>query len=330
MPSFLVPTLALARFHDDTITTRNMSTYSRLSLVSLLAFILCCSLGEGRHIHHHAAHHLQRRHLHHRHDHHARQVYTASASPIFATVSSPAPTVEEAPLPSITAADAVSDDLDQIQTGMNNFTSDLSAFFRAIQEWLKAFRALLENDVDSPPTTAEPAPELGPEIPTSIPDVKASDSITFHEPVPVLTAAPSAPSAATSTLCRPAAGAGPLVPCPEEAATSTGFLTVTSTSTRSNTITTYATVSYANVSAPANGTAVPKLPTAVLNSFAVVPTPPLTPSVTLVSSVTSVTISGSIYTSATATYAVSPSPPPYTFNATSSDNVAVYYGKNLG
>lgn len=217
----------------------------------------------------------------------------------------------------------MANDLEQIQAGMNNLSQDLTAFFEAVQQWLQTFRSILAND--APPQT-DPAPDVGSVVPSSMPTV--TPSITFHEPVPVLTAAPDATTTSQSSLCRPAAGAGPLVPCPESRTTS--LATITSTSTRSNTITAYETVSYVNASLSVNDTAVSLLPTAapypsVNVSFA--PTAPATLSVHYISTTTpAIDPAGSAYMSTLISYSLSPTPTPYAFNATSQDNVVVYYG----
>lgn len=118
------------------------------------------------------------------------------------------------------------------------------------------------------------------------------------------------------------------MPCPESHTTS--FETITSTSTKSNTITEYQTISYTNISISASGIGSPALPSAapypaVNISFA--PSAPPTLSVQYITTTTPATnAGGSSYASTLISYAITPTPSTYTFNATSADNVAVYYG----
>lgn len=298
-----------------------MSTRLRVSLVCISIVTFCC-ITESRYIHHHhQAHHLNRKHVHHRH--YERQ----AASPIFFTPIAAASATSDVALPSITAGDAVAEDIEQIQEGMNSFSKDLSSFFDVLQQWLRAIQDLFSNGELMPQT--DPGRELGPQLSTSIPPV--SPPVTLHAPVPVLTIAPENSTPVQPSLCRPAAGAGPLVPCPESRTTS--LTTITSTSTRSKTITTYATISHANVSMPANGTGVLVISTAApypdLGTYwegRLTASVPGTLTAQYIATATTILSAPVSLATATRSLPATPTPTPYTFNATSQDNVAVYYG----
>jgi len=274
-----------------------MSPITRLPFA--VVAILFLSTTSARHLHHKYKP-LQHRHLRH----HARQ----TVSVISADVPTPVAIVD-AELPSITAGDAVAEDVEQIQNGLDGLSSlptHLVDLIEAIEQWLQAFKSMFTG------SSSPEEPELD--------DPKQEPSVSSQESLSLLpTEATATAALPQSSLCRPAAGAGPLVPCPE----SQSFTTIRSTSTRSNTITTFETVSVTRPLVPIETTPSPA-PYPIANSSSDVPVSIATLSYYPYTSQALDT--GVTYTATVASATASPSPSPYTFNATSQDNVAVYYG----
>lgn len=232
--------------------------------------------------------------------------------------------VPSAPAPSVlrSAGTDLIEDIHQIEQGLTNFPNDLLSFVMAMQDRLQGLEDVQSSLVTSglPVATSQPDSVVA-ELPTvtELPE----PTITDTEPE-VGTNISGPPPPGYTFLCRPA-GAGPLVPCPTRS-TLASISRLTSTLIyRPPVPVGTGNATYGNVSAPAvppiiasggpdQGFTVTQIFTSIpvgtstppINAKAVPPTPPPTP----------------------AFLGTSTQPAPtYTFDASSSDNVAVYYGQ---
>ena len=226
---------------------------------------------------------------------------------------------EESPEPSLTAGGEVIEDILKIHTGLNDLPEDLFNFILSLEQRLEALEKLLSgysDGLDSPVGPVRPVLSPAPSPATQvIPAVTSTDTTTT-----------SSIESATSSLCKPLGGAGPLRPCggPDVTAFMTTRSTrITQTRTFMTTVAPAVPLSTgirSNDSFPAmNGT-----------NF----TPPAPWTKPYIASDAFTASSSSAYSSApnstaTITYIVEsvvPTASPYLFDAESEDNVAVYYG----
>lgn len=260
-----------------------------------------------------SARHAHRRPLH-RHAARAELTTTVDIAPITA--------VTAAPLPSFTAGNAVIEDILKIQSGFNELPEDLLAFIVALEQRLAEVEKLLSGYVDNGTGSDSPVGPVGPVLSPKPPAVTEDASI---QPSPAPSTPVTAPSASTS-LCKPLGGAGPLRPCDEPDATA---LTTTRSTriTRTNTLMTTITVSVplaTGISRNGSFTAV--------NGTSFTPPAPWTEPF-LASSTVSNDIISTLLPNTDDTSHPSPTAAPstssYVFDAESEDNVAVYYGTNV-
>lgn len=129
-------------------------------------------------------------------------VEIALPSPVSADIT------EESPEPSLTAGGEVIEDILKINTGLNDLPEDLFNFIFSLEQRLEALEKLLsgygEGSV-SPVGPVGPVLSPAPSAATQdVPEITSIDTTTFS---PI--------ESATSSLCKPLGGAGPLRPCGE-------------------------------------------------------------------------------------------------------------------
>lgn len=200
-------------------------------------------------------------------------------------------------LPAETAGDAVIADIQEIQHGLANLPQDALNALTAFDQRLQALESMLSSFLSG----SGAAPE------TAVPPVSATDYL----PIP----APTLPtSSASSNLCIPPGGAGPLVPCPIPRPTPT------STSTSLHTATMQAPYPVFNMSMIPPGYGSRTAPASMSSTYAtgIYPNAP--------SYQSSYPTAPPIHTGSASSYPPQPSSTSYTFNADADDNVAVYYG----
>jgi chitinase len=272
------------------------------------------------------AHHAHRRPLH-RHAARADSIVaddytTVTNDSMAAAQTTPFTTTDmtaDSPSPSFTAGDAVIDDILKIQTGLNELPEDLLSFILALEQRLEEAEKLLSGYVEG---SDSPVGPVGPVLsPPPSPATQDVPEITSVE-----TSTSQSTMYATTSLCKPLGGAGPLRSCggPDV----TAFLTkrstrITHTMTLMTTIAPVLPISTgtgSNHSFPAmNGSdftpPAPWTKTYIASDANTVSSIPdhsggLNSSDTLTSTAETITATAS----------------PYIFNAESEDNVAVYYG----
>lgn len=232
----------------------------------------------------------------HRH-HHARQEFTTII------VTPPSLHVTSESMPTATGGDQVMSDIQEIQQGLVNLPSDLVKFIGAIEERFEALEAMIASLLGS-------STEAAVSSITTPPNESLTDILRIPG-TPIVPPTPGSP--VTTSLCRPAAGAEPLVPCPGHRSTrhrSTRRITRTSFQT----ITLHAPYSFANRTSGSGG---------IATSQWVNPAPyPYSLSESLVVQ----TITPQSATPSTSTFSSYSSPPSqsaYTFDPDASNNVAV-------
>ena len=285
------------------------------AIYCILSVLVCSSL----------ARHAHRRPLH-RHAARADSITIDDFTPAAAvlietTIPSPvsADITANTPEPALTAGGEVIDDILKIHTGLSDLPEDLFNFILSLEQRLEALEKLLSgysDGSDSPVGPVGPVLSPAPSAATQvIPAISSIDTTTS-----------ASIESATSSLCKPLGGAGPLRPCggPDV----TAFMTTRSTRiTRTRTLMTtvapalpLATGIRSNGSFPAmNGSDfTPPAPWTkpYIASDAFTAQPSSGPSSALNSTVTLTSIRESVL----------PTASPYLFNAESEDNVAVYYG----
>lgn len=260
------------------------------------------------------ARHAHRRPLHK----HAVRADTITTVSLVPTITS-----TEASLPSFTAGNAVIDDVLKIQTGLNELPEDLLSFIVALEQRLAEVEKLLSGYVETPGTGSDsPVGPVGPVLSPAPP--AATEDTTSESSLVVSTSAP-APSSTTS-LWKPLGGAGPLRPCGEPDATAF-------TTTRSTRVT--QTRTYLTTIPPALPLATgirsnDSIP-AVSGTIFTPPAPWIKPTVAIPTFENSFPPPRSSFEQSTSSESPTATPTllPYTFDADSEDNVAVYYGTNL-
>lgn len=284
-------------------------------LYCIFSLLICTSL----------ARHAHRRPLH-RHAARADPITTddftivtdlveiALPSPVFS-----ADITADTPEPSLTAGGEVIEDILKIHTGLSDLPEDLFNFILSLEQRLEALEKLLFGYTDGSDSPVGPVGPVLPPVPTTTTrDVSEITSVD-------MSASPSIESA-TSSLCKPLGGAGPLRPCggPDVTALMTTRSTrITQTRTFITTIALALPLSTSirsNDSFPA------------MNGTDFTAPAPWTKPYIVSDALTSQSSSG--YSSAqnsTATItsiveSVVSTVSPYLFDAESEDNVAVYYG----
>lgn len=246
------------------------------------------------------------RHLHGRrmHRHHARQIET----PIIKTAASSSSIT--ASLPSVTEGEAVIKDIHEIQKGLTDLPSDILKFILAVERRLQGVESMIASLLSGSAVTT-----ISPTIATS-----SQASPTHHLTIPAPTPA-AEPTTSYSSMCRPPAGAGPLVPCPASRQT------YTRTSTSLHVVTTNITYTLRNqtVLPHGSGTAptqfIPGVyPGQTASGQAFPFTVPYNPGRPFYP------VTGNATTSSLVSYSSQPSSSPYTFQPDADSNVAVYYG----
>lgn len=280
------------------------------TFLCILSLLVCTSL----------ARHAHRRPLH-RHAARADSITTDDSTTVTAdfiasTQASPALTAfttADAPLPSFTIGNAVIDDLLKIQTGLNELPEDLLSFILALEQRLAEVEKLLPGYIDGSGSLVGPVgPVLSPAPAPATQDAPETTSLD--------TSIPESTSASTS-LCKPLGGAGPLRPC--DGPDITVFPTTRSTRiTRTMTLmTTIAPALPISTGIKSNGS----FP--AMNGSDFTPPAPWT-KLYIVSDVVTVSSSpvSSPATLASTAETILATASSYVFNAESEHNVAVYYG----
>lgn len=244
---------------------------------------------------------------------------TVTADFIATTQASPALTAfttADAPLPSFTAGKAVIDDLLKIQTGLNELPEDLLSFILALEQRLQEVEKLLSGYTSGSDSPVGPVgPVLSPAPPPATQD--APETTLFDTSTPESTSTQSA----TTSLCKPLGGAGPLRPC--DGPDVTVFPTTRSTRiTRTMTLmTTIAPTLPLSTGIKSNGS----FP-AINGSDFTPPAPWTKPYIASDAVTVSSNPGSSPATLASTAETILATASSYVFNAESEDNVAVYYG----
>jgi len=223
------------------------------------------------------------------------------------------------PEPSLTAGSEVIEDILKINTGLKDLPEDLFNFILSLEQRLETLEKLLSGLIDGSDSPVGPVgPVLSPAPSAATQDLPKITSIDTTTSSPI--------ESATSSLCKPLGGAGPLRPCggPDLTALMTTRSTrITQTRTLITTIAPalpLPTGIKSNDSFPAmNGTDfTPPAPWTkpYVASDAFTTQPSSGPSSALNSTATLTSIAESVV----------PTVSPYLFDAESEDNVAVYYG----
>jgi chitinase len=279
----------------------------------VFSLLVCTSLARHAHrrpVHRHAA----------RADSITTDDYTTVTNDFMATAhATPAVTTANAPLPSFTAGNAVIDDILKIQTGLDELPEDLLSFILALEQRLEEVEKLLSGLADGSDSPVGPVgPVLSPVPPPTTQDDPEITSMSTSR----------ATRSATTSLCKPLGGAGPLRPCggPDVTALLTTRSTrITRTLTFMTTIAPTLPISTgigSNHSFPA------------MNGSDFTPPAPWTKPYVASGAYTTSSIPGysggpgSSATLATTAEPVTATASPYIFNAGSEGNVAVYYGTN--
>jgi chitinase len=271
------------------------------------------------------------RHAHRRplHRHAVRAESTATedftiltVDPVEITIPSPVSSADitaDTPESSLSAGGEVIEDILKINTGLNDLPEDLFNFILSLEQRLEALEKLFSGYNEGSDSPVGPVGPVLPPAPTSATQ-EASDITS----VDATTSAPI--RSATSSLCKPLGGVGPLRPCggPDVSAfTTTHSTRITQTRTFITTVAPALPISTgirSNDSFPAmNGTdfmppAPWTKPYIASDAFTAQPSPG--PSSALNSTATLTSIAASVV----------PTASPYLFDAESGDNVAVYYG----
>ena len=226
---------------------------------------------------------------------------------------------EDSPEPSLTVGGEVIEDILKIHAGLNDLPEDLFNFILSLEQRLEALEKLLSGYNDG---SDSPVGPVGPILsPAPSPATQVVPAITSID-----TTASSSIESATSSLCKPLGGAGPLRPCggPDVTAFMTTRSTrITQTRTSMTTVAPAVPLSTgirSNDSFPA------------MNGTNFTPPAPWTKPYIASDAFTASSSSGyssALNSTATITYIVEsvvPTASPYLFDAESEDNVAVYYG----
>ena len=282
----------------------------------ILSLFVCTSL----------ARHAHRRPLH-RHAARADSVTTDEFTILttgLADIALPSPIpsadpIEDTPGLSLTAGGEVIEDILKIHTGLNDLPEDLFNFIVSLEQRLDVLEKLLSGYGDGSNSPVGPVgPVLSPAPSAAPQDAPESTSVDTGISTPV--------GSATSSLCKPLGGAGPLRPCvgPDVTASMTTRSTrITQTRTLMTTVAPDLPLSTgirSNSSFPA------------MNGSDFTPPAPWTKPYIASDAFTASPSSGYssvLNSTATITYMVGsvvPTVSPYLFDAESEDNVAVYYG----
>ena len=290
---------------------------SRISrLYCILSLLVCTS----------SARHAHRRPLH-RHAVRADSTTTEDFTILTAglvEIALPSPVssaviTADTPEPSLTAGGEVIEDILKINTGLDDLPEDLFNFILSLEQRLEALEKLLSGYNDGSDSPVGPVgPVLSPAPSAATQDVLETTSIDTTTSSPI--------ESASSSLCKPLGGAGPLRPCGEPDVTA--FMTTRSTRiTQTRTLMT--------TIAPAL-----PLPTGIrsndsfpaMNGTDFTPPAPWTKPYVVSGAFTaqrSSEYSSALNATATLTSIaedVVPTASSYLFDAESKDNVAVYYG----
>lgn len=285
------------------------------SFFCVLSLLVCTSL----------ARHAHRRPLH-RHAARADSITTYDSTTVTADFiasvqASPvitASTTNGAPLPAFTAGDAVIEDITKIQSGLNELPEDLLSFILALEQRLQEVEKLLSGYTDGSESPVGPVgPVLSPAPPAATQDtldITSTETSTF---TPTLSA--------TTSLCRPLGGAGPLRPCggPDVTAlTTTRSTRITRTMTF---MTTIAPTLPLSTGIKSNGS-FPAMNGSDFTPPAPWTKPWIASAFTASSDSSNSGAPNTLATLASTAETTTATPSPYIFNAESEDNVAVYYG----
>jgi chitinase len=242
--------------------------------------------------------------------------FMATAQTGFVTT---ADTTANAPSPSFTAGDAVIDDILKTQIGLNELPEGLLSSILALEQRLEEVEKLLSGYDGSDP----PAGPVGPVLsPAPSPATQDAPEITSPD-----ISTSRVTKSATTSLCKPLGGAGPLRPCggPDV----TAVLTTRSTRiTRTMTLMTTIAPAFSISTGIGSNHSFP----AMNGSDFTPPAPWTKPYIAFGAYTTSSFPSHSDGPNSSATLAstaettIAATASSYTFNAESEDNVAVYYG----
>jgi chitinase len=246
--------------------------------------------------------------------------YTTATNDFMATAqATPAVTTANAPLPSFTAGNAVIDDILKIQTGLDELPEDLLSFILALEQRLEEVEKLLSGLADG---SDSPVGLVGPVL-SPVPQPITQDD---PETTSVEMSTSRATRSATTSLCKPLGGAGPLRPCggPDV----TALLTARSTRiTRTLTLMTTIAPAFPISTGIGSDHSFP-----AMNGSDFTPPAPWTKPYLASGEYTASSVPGnsgrpnSSATLASTAETITATASPYIFNAESGDNVAVYYG----